>query len=60
MNCIAKNIVRLLMTIFILDYGLMNPTYGDENENTLKVNRINKKKNKTAIEVSVGRFHPCP
>ena len=60
MNCIGKNIVRLLMTIFILNYGLMNPTYGDENENTLEVNRINKKKNKTAIEVSVGSFHPGP
>ncbi len=60
MNCIAKNIVRLLMTIFILNYGLMNPTYADENDNDLKVNHINKKKNKTAIEVSVGSFHPGP
>ena len=60
MNCIGKNIVRLLMTIFFMNYGLMNPTYGDENENTLEVNRINKKENKTAIEVSVGSFHPGP
>ena len=60
MNCVAKKIVRLLMTTFIMNYGLINPTYGDENENTLEVNRINKKKNKTAIEVSVGSFHPGP
>ena len=60
MNCIAENIVRVLMTIFILNYGLMNPTYGDEMENAIEVNRINKKKNKTAIEVSAGSFHPGP
>tara|TARA_Y100000766_G_scaffold210630_1_gene182220 strand:+ start:228 stop:899 length:672 start_codon:yes stop_codon:yes gene_type:complete len=60
MNCIAKNIVRLLMTTFIMNYGLINPTYGFENENILEINHINKKKNKTAIEVSVGSFHPGP
>ena len=48
------------MTTFIINSGLINTTYADENENTLEVNRINKKKNKTAIEVSVGSFHPGP
>jgi hypothetical protein len=60
MNCVAKKIVRLLMTTFIMNYGLINSTYADENDNNLKVNHINKKKNKTAIEVSVGSFHPGP
>ena len=40
MNCTAKNIVRLLMTTFIMNYGLINTTYADENENDLKVNHI--------------------
>ena len=60
MNCIGKNIVRLLMTTFIMNYGLINTTYADENDNALKVNHINKKNNKNAIEVSVGSFHPGP
>ena len=58
MNCFVKNIVRLLMTTFILNYGLINPTHAYENDNDLKVNHINKKNNKTAIEFSVGSFHP--
>ena len=40
MNCIAKNIVRLLMTTFIMNYGLINTTYADENENALEINYI--------------------
>ena len=60
MNCISKNIVRLLMTTFIMNYGLIYPTLSKENNNALEINDINKKKNKSAIEVSVGRFHPCP
>ena len=60
MNCIAKNIVRLLITTFIMNYGLINTTYADENENALEINYINKKKSKTAIELTVGSFHPGP
>ena len=37
MNCIAKNIVRLLLTTFIMNYGLIYQTLGKENDNTLKI-----------------------
>ena len=48
------------MTTFFLNYGLINTSYGLENEKALEVNHINKNKNKTAIEISVGSFHPGP
>ena len=36
-------IVRLLMTTFIMNFGLVNTTYADENNNDLKVNHIIKR-----------------
>ena len=48
------------MTTLILNYGLIYPTLSEEKDNALGVNHINKKKNKTAIEVSGGSFHPGP
>ena len=48
------------MTTFILNYGLIYPTLSEEKDKALGVNHINKKKPKTAIEVSGGSFHPGP
>ena len=60
MNCIAKNIVRLLMTTFIMNYGLIYPTLSKENNNALEVNQIKKKRKESGIELSVGSYHPGP
>ena len=54
------NKILLLVTTFILSYELISPTYGFENKNNSEINNINTKKNKTAIEVSLGSFHPGP
>ena len=37
------NTVKIVMTSFLLNYGLINPTYGFENDNALKDNPINNK-----------------
>ncbi|ABM75440.1 Hypothetical protein NATL1_08821 [Prochlorococcus marinus str. NATL1A] len=60
MKNLSIKIVRFVMTTFILNYGLIYPTLSEEKDNALEVNNINNKKNKTAIEVSVGSFHPGP
>ena len=60
MKLISIKIVRFVMTILILNYGLIHPTLSEENDNALKVNPINTKKNKKAIEISFGSFHPGP
>ncbi len=60
MKSVSIKIVLFVMTTFILNYGLIYPALSEEKDNSLEVNHINKKKNKSAIEVSVGSFHPGP
>ena len=60
MNLISIKIVTLIMTIYLLNYGLVHPTLSEENDNVLKDNHINNKKKKNALEVSIGSFHPGP
>ena len=60
MKWLTIRIVGLVMTTIVIDYGLINPTYAEQNDKNSRLPHIINKKNTHAVELSIGSFHPGP